>query len=143
MASISEQAEKILEPRVKDHLRTGSTEDTVSFSACKMASDLKVKAILCCTYSGRTARNISKYRPNVPIYATTSSNDVMRKLALVWGVYPIRISPYKNTDELVKLSMEEVKKKAKLKKGDEVIITAGVPPGIAGNTNMILVRRID
>lgn len=142
MAEIAQEAEGILEPRVKNNQGAVSTEDTVSFSVCKMASDIGAKAIVCCTYSGRTARNISKYRPNVPTYAATSSNDVMRKLALVWGVYPLRIRPYENTDELIKFSLEEVSKKVKLKKGDEVVITAGVPVGIAGRTNMILVRKI-
>lgn len=84
MRKVSLEAEKILNPRTRKHHLEGSVPDTVSFAACDMAKELGVRAIVCCTYSGRTARNVSKYRPKLPIYATTSSKDVMRKLALVW-----------------------------------------------------------
>lgn len=121
----------------------GSTiAESVSFSACGGALNLNARAILTPTSSGYTATAVSKVRPKAPIVATVQSMRVARKLNLTWGVYPI-ISPDSNTtDELFEHSIASAKQKGFIDDGDLVMITAGVPVGVAGTTNMIKVHTV-
>ncbi len=119
-----------------------SIAESVSFSACGGALNLNAKAILTPTSSGYTATAVSKVRPKAPIVATVQSYRVARKLNLTWGVYPI-ISPDSNTtDELFEHSIASARQKNFVEDGDLVIITAGVPVGVAGTTNMIKVHTV-
>ena len=86
---------------------------------------------------------VSKFRPQAPIIATTEDEGVMRRLALVWGVYPVKTSYVVSTDEVVANSIESAKEKKYLDNGDLVVITAGVPNGISGTTNLIKVHTIE
>lgn len=106
------------------------------------ALNLKVKAIIAPTESGHTAKMISKYRPGAPIIAVTSSDIPSRKLTLVWGVQPIVGSKVHSTDELLENAVEESLKHHYVKHGDLVVITAGVPVGQAGTTNLMKVHLI-
>ena len=85
---------------------------------------------------------VSKFRPQSPIIATTEDEGVMRRLALVWGVYPVKVSHAANTDEVVENSIKSSKEKNYLENGDLVVITAGVPNGISGTTNLIKVHTV-
>ncbi|MBB5180642.1 pyruvate kinase [Planomicrobium koreense] len=106
------------------------------------ALNLKVKAIIAPTESGHTAKMISKYRPGVPIIAVTSSERPSRKLTLVWGVQPIVGRKVMSTDEVLENAVEESLQHHFVKHGDLVVITAGVPVGQAGTTNLMKVHLI-
>lgn len=106
------------------------------------ALNLKVQAIIAPTESGTTAKMISKYRPGAPIIAVTSSDIPARKLSLVWGVQPIVGSSVESTDELLEKAVDESLKHGYVKHGDLVVITAGVPVGQAGTTNLMKVHVI-
>lgn len=119
-----------------------SIAESVSFSAAGGALNLNAKAILTPTSSGHTATTVAKVRPKAPIVAPVQSEKVARKLNLVWGVYPI-ISPDSNTtDELFEHSIASAKEKGFVNDGDLVSITAGIPVGVAGTTNMIKVHTV-
>ena len=106
------------------------------------ALNLKVKAIIAPTESGTTAKMISKYRPESPIIAVTSSDFAAKKLTLVWGVQPIVGIPVSSTDEVFATAVEESLKHEYVDHGDLVVITAGVPVGKAGTTNLMKVHVI-
>lgn len=106
------------------------------------ALNLKVKAIIAPTESGTTAKMISKYRPESPIIAVTSSETAAKKLTLVWGVQPIVGAPVSSTDELFAIAVEESLKHEYVNHGDLVVITAGVPVGKSGSTNLMKVHVI-
>lgn len=106
------------------------------------AINLKVKAIIAPTESGTTAKMISKYRPESPVIAVTSSEYAAKKLTLVWGVQPIVGAPVHSTDEVFATAVEESLKHEYVDHGDLVVITAGVPVGKAGTTNLMKVHVI-
>lgn len=106
------------------------------------ALNLKVKAIIAPTESGHTARMISKYRPGAMIIAVTSGDIRSRQLTLVWGVQPIVGTKVTSTDELLENAVDESVKHHYVKHGDLVVITAGVPVGQAGTTNLMKVHLI-
>lgn len=116
--------------------------DAISHATCTTAMDLNAKAIITCTSSGYTTRMVSKFRPQAPIIAATQSNKVMRKLSLVWGTYPVKSELAESTDELVEASIEATKKAGFVQPSDIVVVTAGVPVGKTGKTNMIRVSVI-
>lgn len=116
--------------------------DAIGQAVAHTAINLKVKAVIAPTESGHTAKMISKYRQGAPIIAVTSTEQPSRKLTLVWGVYPIVGVKVGSTDEILDLSVEESLKHNYVKHGDLVIITAGVPVGEAGTTNLMKVHLI-
>lgn len=116
--------------------------DAISHATCTTAKDLNANAIITCTSSGYTTRMVSKFRPKAPIIATTQSESVMRKLSLNWGTYPILSELGNNTDEVIDSSIEAAEKSGFIKVGDTVVITAGVPVGKTGKTNLIKVSTI-
>ena len=115
--------------------------DSVTYAACVMADHLDAEAILAPTQSGRTAIQISRFRPKQPIIAFTSSLITVSRLVLFRGIYPHLISDPMDTDDMI----EEVSKRAvetgSLSEGDIAVITAGHPVSIPGRTNMIRVKR--
>lgn len=116
--------------------------DGISHAVCSISSELGTSAILTATASGHTARMISKYRPKVPIVAATPHPRVLRKLALVWGVNPILNRNINSTDEMITGTVEVALKEGYIKAGDLVVITAGVPVGIHGTTNLLKVHTV-
>lgn len=116
--------------------------DGISHAVCTIAKELGVSAIITATASGHTARMIAKYRPKVPIVAVTPKANVLRKLALVWGVEPIIIADLSGTDEMISSSVEAALASGLIKAGDLVVITAGVPVGVHGTTNMVKVHTV-
>ena len=116
--------------------------DAIGQAVAHTSINLRAKAIIAPTESGHTAKMISKYRQGAPIIAVTSTERPSRKLSLVWGVYPIVGQKVGSTDEILELAVEESLKHNYVKHGDLVIITAGVPVGEAGTTNLMKVHVI-
>src|SRR5699024_912464 len=106
------------------------------------AMNLNVDGILTPTVSGFTARMISKYRPESPIIAVTFNDEVSRRLALVWGVETIDGTLLHTTDDVLEEAIERGLETNHFKRGDRVIITAGVPVGESGTTNLLKVHVI-
>ncbi len=118
-------------------------DQAISRSVCQLANELKASAIIPCTFSGHTARIISRYRPLTPIIAVTPNIKEIRKLNLSWGVVPYQIPGSDTSDQLVKDAIDIVKKKEIVKKGDIVILTAGIPFFTPGNTNLVKVETVE
>jgi len=116
--------------------------DSISRSVCDTAKELQASAIITCTSSGHTARQISRHKPLNPIIAVTPNEKEYRKLVLSWGVTPVLIDYPENTDELIDKALTSVKEKAFVQQFDLVIITAGIPFNIAGNINLMKVEMI-
>ena len=117
-----------------------TTTHAISHASCAIADDLDAAAIITPTKSGYTARMVSKYRPQHPIIATTTSESVYRKLALIWGVIPYMSPIMNSTDEMIEKSVQIASETGFIKKDDLVVITAGIPVGVSGNTNLIKVH---
>lgn len=116
--------------------------DAIGQSVAHTGLNLKAAAIVATTESGHTARMISKYRPKAPIVAVTSCESVSRKLALVWGVYPRNGEKAASTDEMLDQAVEESLQSGIVKHGDLVVITAGIPIGETGTTNLMKVHVV-
>lgn len=116
--------------------------EAISHASYTIARDLEAAAILTPTHSGLTARMISKYRPESLIIAATPFPQVARQLSLQWGVYPLLIQESSGTDELLSIAVNEAITHSLIQTGDVVVITAGVPVGRVGTTNMIKVQVI-
>jgi pyruvate kinase len=146
MARIAQRAEMavnfddLLELRGAALQRT--VTDGISHAVCTVAKDLGVSAIVTATASGHTARMIAKYRPKVPVIAVTPRTNVLRKLALVWGVIPLLIEDVRGTDEMINTSVEAALASGNIAAGDLIVITAGVPVGVHGTTNMMKVHTV-
>lgn len=111
--------------------------DAVSMAACRLASAIAADAIISCTHSGSTARLVAKYRPQQRILAATPIQMTYRQLALVWGVTPILIESVKNTDQMMNSVFSAALASGLVQPGQTVVITAGVPVGVPGTTNLI------
>ena len=125
----------------KDY-RSDITE-AVCHATCMTAYDLESKSILTVTKSGRSARMISKYRPDCRIIAGSTEEKVVRQLNMSWGVSPVLIKEKAHVLELFDYAVEVAKRKKLVEKGDVVVITSGVPLGKSGTTNMIKVHVVD
>ena len=146
MARIAEMIEGSLDfediLKTKTVSLTNSITDSISFATCRTCMDLKASAIISATSSGYTAAAVSKYRPVAPIIAATESEQVMRKLSIYWGVYPIKISKMNSTDEIIDKSVDRALELGYIENGDLIVITAGVPVGISGSTNLLKVHIV-
>ncbi len=111
--------------------------EAVSFAACKLADSINAAAIISFTQSGSTARLVSKYRPRRPILAPTPLEETYRRLSLIWGVVPILSESMRDTDEMIDRAFKAALKSRLVKRGQKVVITAGVPVGVPGTTNLI------
>ena len=114
--------------------------DAISLATCHAAQELEAAAIITSTQSGWTARMVSKYRPHAPIIAVTADKRVVAQLKLTWGVYPVLCPPVESTDEMFAAATAAALREKLIKEGDLVVITAGVPVGVSGTTNLL---RID
>ena len=111
--------------------------DAVSLAACTLAEDINAAAIIAFTQSGGTARLVAKYRPDRHILALTPLEETYRRLALVWGVVPILCPSMTSTDKMISQALAAALESGLVEKGQQVVITAGVPVGMPGNTNML------
>lgn len=145
MASIAKRIEQTLDydRMLKEKgSKNVTVTDAISHATCTTAVDLNASAIITSTSSGYTAKMVSKFRPQAPIIAATSNESVMRRLALTWGVCPIKSALAGNTDEVIEKSIEASIENGYVKNGELVVITAGVPVGVSGTTNLIKVHVI-
>ena len=115
----------------------------ISHATVTTAHDLNASAIITVTKSGTTARMISKFRPQTDIVGATINQKVWRQLSLSWGVKPVLCQLKDNTDELFDHAVDVTVKAGAAKKGDTVVITAGIPLGMSGTTNMLKVHEIN
>lgn len=147
MSNIAKAAENVLDYRsilnnkVRDIVDDGVTF-AVSHASCATALDLNASAILTATASGFTAKKIAKFRPKAPVIAATTSDRVRRRLALVWGVESVKVNEASNTDALFELALDGSQKAGFIQPGDLVVITAGVPVGVSGATNLMKVHIV-
>lgn len=114
----------------------------ISHATCTTAHDLGAVAILTVSKSGQTARMISRYRPYCPIICGASSEKVRRQLNMSWGVYPVPVDEMSNTDDLFKHIVNVSEEYGYVKSGDIAVITAGIPLGVSGTTNMLKVQLV-
>lgn len=146
MAKIAQAAEeKINYQRIlykKRNSNITNVANAISFATCTTAMELNASAIITATQTGHTASMVSKYRPECPIIAVTPSDKVARKLALNWGVFPICTKRSESTDELIEKSVDISLKTGYVKKGDLVVIAAGIPVSYSGTTNMLKVHIV-
>jgi len=111
-------------------------------AACTTAMDIGADAILTVSQSGATARLVSRFRPGTTVVACLLSERVQRQMALYWGVVPLLMPYAQNTDQLIEFAIQAAEKAELVKQGDLVVITAGVPVGVSGTTNMIKVHLV-
>ena len=146
MALIAETTEKDIDYIGRFKKRGDSESSTVteaiSHATVTTAHDLKAAAILTVTKGGTTARMLSKYRPDCPIIGLTTDETTCRQMNMSWGIQPGVIDEKTNTDELIDHAIEVSLNKGYLKHGDLVVVTAGVPLGMSGTTNLIKVETV-
>lgn len=146
MARIAEAAEKDIDYRgrmyrysVDNHT---DTTTAISFATCSIAMDLKAAAIITVTLSGFTAEMVARYKPACQIIGCSTEPQVLRQMNLLYGVKPLEIDKEYSADVLFVHAAEEAKKAGYVNSGDIVVITAGLPLGVAGRTNMIRVLEV-
>ena len=146
MAAIAERTEQ--DVSYLSRMRRGNMDSHLSISgatahaACTTANDIKADAVITVTKSGETARLLSKFRSDTPIIACVLEESVQRQLSLSWGVTPLLMPYAHSTDEMIDLSIECARNAGLIKDGDLVVLTAGVPVGVSGTTNMIKVHVV-
>lgn len=145
MARIAERTEADIDyvGRLKKRDYAPSDDTTaISHATCNIAAEVNADAIVTVTMSGFTASMVSMYKPNCPVIACTINPTVCRQSNLMFGVAPLHIRQEDTADELFREALSAAKNAGYLKSGDKVVLTAGVPLGIPGRTNMIRVEEI-
>lgn len=146
MARIAEKTESSIDYinilRTVDIGSTVNITNAISHATCTIAEDLNANAIITVTRSGYTARMVSRYRPSSDIVAITPDERVLKKLSILWGVNPVLAPRMESTDEMIDKSVEVAQEKGVIKSGDVVVITAGIPVGLMGTTNLIKVHIV-
>ena len=146
MAKIAERTEQDIDydGRLKRRKDVDNIDTTtaISHATCTTAMDLKAAAIITVTISGFTAGMIARYKPSCPIIACSVSPRTCRQLNLAWGVTPIWIARESTAEDLFDEAVRAAEKEGYIKKGDKVVLTAGVPLGVSGRTNMIRVVEV-
>lgn len=116
--------------------------DAISYATCTAASSIGCTAIIPVSKTGRTARMISKFHPSVPIICCTSSEQSRRLLSIQWGVTALVIDDGTSTDELFDAAICAASTAGFVKSGERVVLTAGVPLGVSGTTNLLKVEMV-
>ena len=143
MSAIAERTENEEHYRAQRHAEIQiSVSDATAHAACLTAKDVNAAAIVTVSESGTTARLLSKYRPQQPIIACVMREQVQRQLSLSWGITPLMMSLAHSTDELIEMSTALAKENGYLHNGELAVVTAGVPVGVSGTTNMIKIHMI-
>ena len=147
MSKIAEATEADID--YKERLRTrgvtiGKTGITtaISHACCTISDDINADAIICVTISGYTARKISRYKPNTQIIACTTASWAACQMNLLFGVSPLQIGEEENADLLFESAVDASKRAGLIKTGDTVVLAAGLPLGVSGNTNTIRVMEV-
>lgn len=146
MSRIAERAEDDIcygaRLRKRGNENNEDVTSAISHACCTTAMDLKASAIITVTMSGFTASMISRYQPNCRIIGCTVDETVYRQLSLLWGVRPLLIDKEDSAEKLFEAAVEASKKAGLIHEGERVVLTAGVPLGVSGNTNMIRVVEV-
>jgi pyruvate kinase len=146
MARVVTQAEASLDfpelARQRSAWPAATVTDAISQATCQVAADLEARAIITCTSTGHTAAMVAKNRPATCIVAVTPDPVIQRQLTLVWGVRPVIASRGADTDALIRNAIEAARAAGMVKDEDRVVITAGVPAGVAGKTNLVKVETV-
>jgi pyruvate kinase len=147
MVRIAEKAETNFDRSRIEHAFDKKREgvnhtDAIAHAVCELSQVLKPKAIVCTTTSGQTPKLVSKFRPKAPILCATANDDTRHQMAVVWGVEAAKIPAPVNTDDTIRDAVDAFFREKRLKLGDTIVITAGVPAGVPGNTNMILTQVV-
>ena len=146
MARIAERTEEDIDyngrMKRREHIDNFDVTTAISHATCTTAMDLKAAAIITVTISGFTAGMIARYKPKCPIIACSVSPKICRQLSLSWGVTPVWIARESTADDLFDEAVRTVEEAGYIKKGDRVVLTAGVPLGVSGKTNMIRVVEV-
>lgn len=146
MVSIAGRAEEDIDFtahfRKREDSNNKDVTNAISHATCTTAMDLNAAAIITVTKSGKTARMISKYRPACPIVGCSTYEYVCRQMSLSWGVLPLMIEEEESTDVLFDHAVEAAEKAGYVKSGELAVITAGIPLGISGTTNIIKVHVV-
>ncbi len=146
MKRIATEAETALQYAVTLERFTGGylpeVNDATARASCQIAHQINAKAILTFTSGGTTALRVSKYRPNQPIIAVTHNEKVVRRLSLPWGVIPVYRSEPGELEKVFEISKEVALQTGVAEKGDNIVITAGIPLRMPGKTNLVRVQEI-
>ena len=143
MSAIAERTENEEHYRPQRHAEIQiSVSDATAHAACLTAKDVNAAAIVTVSESGNTARLLSKYRPKQPIIACVMDEQVQRQLSLSWGITSLLMGPARSTDELIEMSTALAQKNGYLHNGELAVVTAGVPVGVSGTTNMIKIHMV-
>ena len=145
MSAIAERTENEVhyrDNRLTDTTGQISVSDATAHAACLTAKDVNASAIVTVSESGNTARLLSKYRPSQPIIACVMDEQVQRQLSVSWGITPLMMDLAASTDELIEKSTALAKEHGYLHDGELAVVTAGVPVGVSGTTNMIKIHMI-
>ena len=147
MAKIAESTESNIHYKKRFHQMEltesiSNVTDAISHATCTTAHDLDAAAILTLTVSGTTARMISKFRPACPIIGCTTNEKVCRQLNMSWGVTPVLFEEKQTSDELFEHAVDKAVENGIVKSGDLVVLTAGLPMGIPGMTNILKVHIV-
>ncbi|PIV20674.1 MAG: pyruvate kinase [Deltaproteobacteria bacterium CG03_land_8_20_14_0_80_45_14] len=118
-------------------------QQAISKAASLLSEEVGAKAIVTPTESGSTARWVSRFRPKQPILALSRHLSTVRRLNLCWGVYPVLVSDWKDTDEMLERSKRMPKELGMTSEGEKIVIIAGVPISIPGTTNLIKVEVVE
>ncbi len=146
MVKIAERTEEDIDYagnlRKREVMENPDVTNAISHATCTTAHDLNAAAIITVTKSGKTARMLSKYRPACPIVGCSPNENVCRQMNMSWGVYPFQVPEKTTTDDLFEAAVAAAEKGGIVKQGELTVITAGVPLGISGTTNLIKVHVV-
>lgn len=144
MARIADYTEQFMQQEHVNRptiLEQGQTvTDAIGENTVALADDLKAKLIITLTSSGYSSRMVARHRPTVPLLAVTIEQKIRRRLALVWGVTSVAVTEHPDGERMVAEALDAARRLHLVVPGDRVVITAGVPTGITGTTNMLQVR---
>lgn len=147
VATMARIAERIDQERSLNQEPTVGTAErsipnAISQAVSQIAHQLRAKAILTLTKSGSTARNVSKFRPNIPILAVTPHMEVARQLQMVWGVHPLMVVNFPSTSQTLQASLNTAQEQGLVVEGDLIVRTAGTLQGVSGSTDLIKVEIV-
>ena len=140
LESIAVDYQKLIDER--SQFVKNDVSDAIANSASRIAKTIQATCIVCLTSSGSTARRISKYRPQVPIYSMTNNAHIISVSELMWGVTPYLIPLTEDVQESIDLAIQFLKERHMVAQGNRVVFTLGIPMGVSGSTNLIQVVHI-
>ncbi len=144
MDRVARRAEAALDPEecMRRVGMVGEASQAIARATVEIARELGVGAIITSTISGHTARMVSRFRPRMPVVAATPDAATWRRMALVWGVVPLLVPRYETVEEMLDLTTSAAREAGLVRSGERVIVTAGMPAGGEGRTNMLKVHMV-